>query len=240
MNIPIVATEADATGLTLVVSPAGTDADALAEAVAGHLPGHGSVWVDDPPPGTDGALARLLLHPAREVLRLERSLPVDAAGVPTRAFVPGRDEWAWIAVNNRAFAGHREQGGWTVDRLVALEEEAWFDPEGFRVHERDGRMVGFCWTKVHPDEDPPAGEIFVIAVDPDFAGQGLGGDLTMAGLRHLGDRGLRRALLYVDAGNEPARAMYARLGFEQATRRRLYLPDPAGTSAVGSDDGETP
>ena len=47
----------------------------------------------------------------------------------------------------------------------------------------DGRLAGFCWTKVHDDEEPPLGEIYVIAVDPDFVGRGLGRALTVAGLR---------------------------------------------------------
>jgi len=222
-----VATEVDTTGSTLVVTPGNADATAVGDAVADQLGDHGSVWVDDPPTGTDEALAGQGLQPARDILRLERSLPVDGDVLPTRAFVPGRDEQAWLAVNNRAFAGHREQGSWTIDRLAALEAEPWFDADGFRLHERGGRLAGFCWTKVHLDEVPPAGEIFVIAVDPEFAGQGLGGQLTMAGLHHMGGLGLRRALLYVDAANEAARAMYGRLGFEQATRRRLYLPNQA-------------
>jgi mycothiol synthase len=224
---PLVGEETDATGRVLLVDGTGHRSDVVAETVAGHLDGHGSVWVDQPPADLDTAVAPLGLRPAREVLRLERSLPLReqrSAGVPTRDFVPGRDEAAWVEVNNAAFASHREQGGWTVDRLRALESEPWFDPAGFRMHEQDGRLAAFCWTKVHADLAPPAGEIFVIAVDPDFHGQGLGRALTVAGLEHLAGRGLTRALLYVDADNTPARGMYDALGFTEAARRRLYLP----------------
>jgi len=224
---PIVDEETDATGPVLLVDGAGHPADVLAATIASHLGEHGSVWVDQPPADLDGEVAPLGLQPAREVLRLERPLPLPEgwmAGVPTRDFVPGCDEAAWVSVNNAAFASHREQGGWTVDRLRELESEPWFDPAGFRLHERDGRLAAFCWTKVHAEMDPPAGEIFVIAVDPDFHGLGLGRALTVAGLEHLAGLGLTRAFLYVDADNTPARGMYDALGFTEAARRRLYLP----------------
>lgn len=223
--------EEDATGLVLLVDAAGVAADGTATAVASTRTSHTSVWVDHPPDGLDAALAGLGLAPAREVLRLERPLPLPAdwtAGVATRSFAVGRDEADWVTTNNAAFRGHREQGGWTVDRLVQLETEPWFDPDGFRIHERDGRMAGFCWTKTHDDLQPPGGEIFVIAVHPDFHGLGLGRAMTLAGLEHLQATGLRRALLYVDADNTPARGLYDVLGFELHTRRRLYLPDPSG------------
>ena len=85
--------------------------------------------------------------------------------------------------------------------------------------------MGFCWTKIHRDEQPPAGEIYVIAVDPDVAGTGLGRAMTLAGLDWLhGVAGLRRGMLYVDADNAPAVGLYRKLGFEVVLTRRLYLP----------------
>jgi mycothiol synthase len=159
----------------------------------------------------------------REILRLGRPLPVgEPWSLPVRPFRVGEDEAAWLEVNNRAFAWHPEQGGWTVADLQAREAEPWFDPEGFLLHERDGRLAAFCWTKVHDAERPPLGEIYVIAVDPDAAGAGTGRAIVLAGLDHLARRGLRDAILYVESTNTRARALYDRLGFTTVATDRWW------------------
>ena len=131
---------------------------------------------------------------------------------------PASDEDAFLDVNNRAFAGHPEQGAWSVDLLRQRERAPWFDPDGFLLHERDGRLAAFCWTKLHdaPRSEDVVGEIYVIAVDPDFQGLGLGRHLTIAGLDAIARRGIATGMLYVDAANAAAVGMYERLGFSLA------------------------
>jgi len=177
----------------------------------------------------DAALAESVgLAMTRELLQMRRPLPTGlAVDVTTRPFVPGRDEDAFLAVNNRAFATHPEQSGWTRDTLAQREDEPWFDPAGFLLHERDGRLAAFCWTKIHTDEDPVLGEIYVIAVDPDFQGLGLGRQLTLAGLASIADRGVTVGMLYVDGGNTGAVAMYERLGFTIHRTDRAFTADIA-------------
>ncbi|MFF1687034.1 mycothiol synthase [Streptomyces sp. NPDC058254] len=157
----------------------------------------------------------------RELRQMRRPLaegpslaePVLPEGVAIRAFVPGEDDAAWLAVNAAAFAHHPEQGSLTQRDLDDRKAEPWFDPAGFflAVREGDDEVVGFHWTKVHAEEQ--LGEVYVVGVAPGNQGGGLGKALTAVGLRHLARSGLPTAMLYVDADNKPAVTVYERLGF---------------------------
>ena len=149
--------------------------------------------------------------------------PAIETRLPTRPFRPGEDEEAWLVVNNRAFETHPEQGNWDRATLEEREQEPWFDPRGFLVLEAEGRMAGSCWTKVHAHTEPPMGEIYVIAVDPDFHGRGWGRALTRAGLDWLAGRGLSVGMLYVDAANVAAVHLYRSMGFTDDHVDRSYL-----------------
>ncbi len=202
-------------------------ADAIADAQP-RLDGSRAVqiWVQEVRDGDDARLAPEA-HPYRDLLQLRRPLPAPPSGIPTRSFDPARDTDDVIDLNNKAFAWHPEQAGMTPERLAALAREPWFDADGFRILELEGRMAGFCWTKVHADELPPLGEIYVIAVHPDFQGRGLGGPMTLAGLEWLSDQGLRVAKLYVESDNDPARRTYDDLDFQLHSVNRAYTTAPS-------------
>ncbi|MEK8144330.1 mycothiol synthase [Streptomyces sp. M10(2022)] len=136
-----------------------------------------------------------------------------APDVTVRTFVPGQDDAAWLAANSSAFAHHPEQGGLTQRDLDDRKAEPWFDPEGFFLAEREGELIGFHWTKKHTEGDEPLGEVYVVGVLPEAQGGGLGKALTAIGLRHLAAEGLPTAMLYVDADNPAALAVYERMGF---------------------------
>ncbi|MBT0994135.1 mycothiol synthase [Cellulomonas sp. DKR-3] len=174
-------------------------------------------------------LWRMSLDLADRPDRPDRPLPPH---VTVRPFVPGEDEEAWRRVNSRAFAYHPEQGRMTSADLRAREAEAWFDPAGFLLAEREGLLLGSVWTKVHAAGelgDEPVGEIYVVGVDPDAQGLGLGGALTDLGLTHLAARGLRRAVLYTGAENEVAIRTYRRVGFEPESVDVMFGSDTPGS-----------
>jgi mycothiol synthase len=198
----------------------------LAVAAGGHVL---RLWAHGDLPAA-AALARTAgFERFRALWQMRRLLgePLDQPALPPgralRTFVPGQDEDEWLRLNGRAFAKHPEQGGWTRHDLELREREPWFDPAGFFIAERDGHMTGFHWTKVH---DPQLGEVYVVGVDPDEQGSGLGRALTVAGLRHLRDLGVAQAMLYVDEDNVPAIRMYEGLGFTRATVDAMYRRTP--------------
>jgi mycothiol synthase len=164
---------------------------------------------------------RILWQLRRSLLSRLPAAPLPP-GITLRPFVVGADEPAWVAVNNRAFATHPDQGGWTLEDIRVREREPWFDPAGFLLADRsvDAALVGFHWTKVHGGKGgdgkhahAPIGEVYVLGVDPAAQGSGLGPALTVAGLRYLRSRGLAQVMLYVDESNQPALRLYERLGF---------------------------
>ncbi|MDA8296739.1 MAG: mycothiol synthase [Actinomycetota bacterium] len=209
---------------------------ALAE-VKLHGGGHVHFWVAQAGEADDAIAAELGLNRGRELYQMRRLLPLESgldarADVLTlRAFRVGEDEKAWLALNNRAFAHHPEQGAWDAHTMAAREDQAWFDPAGLLLAEHDGRLIGSCWTKVDTPEDRGLGEIYVLAVDPELAGEGLGAALLAAGCRHLAGVGCDGVMLYVDASNEAALHLYKSFGFAVDHHDRAYVTDvtPLGT-----------
>lgn len=177
--------------------------------------------------------ARYGYGPVRELWKMRLAttagLPEAALpdGVTLRAFRPGQDEDGWLAANKAAFAHHPEQGSMTRADLDARMAEQWFDPAGLLLAvDASGDILGFHWTKVHPRHGahPAIGEVYVVGVTPAAQGTGLGKALTLAGIRHLQDLGLHAVMLYVDADNAPAVALYRRLGFTRWDMDVMYAP----------------
>lgn len=179
------------------------------------------------------------LSVVRELWQMSRPLAGEWSDLPEQVDLPegfacrpfqvGADEGTWLGVNARAFADHAEQGRMSPSDLADRQREPWFDPHGFLIiedttaPEPDGRarIAAFHWTKVEP-EDPSTGEVYVVGVDPDYQGRGLGKAVTLLGLHHLRARGVRTATLYVDGDNPAAIATYHRLGFERSAVDVMY------------------
>jgi len=186
--------------------------------------GESEFWSHGDLPAAQALAAAKHLEPGRTllVLRLEMEAARETERVPDgvtiRTFEPD-DVDAIVQVNGRAFASHPEQGAMDRADFEHRASSEWFDPAGLFVAERDGDIVGFHWTKIEDD----LGEVYVVGVDPTEQGSGLGTSLTARGLRHLHDSGIRTVDLYVEGDNDPALAVYRRLGFTEHARDVLYV-----------------
>ena len=189
------------------------------------------LWIMQATAADDATAHDLGFVPERDLLQMRVPLPLppeivaSARPVSTRPFQPGRDDAAWLSINNRAFADHPEQGRWTLDDLHEHMKFDWFDIEGFLVADRpDGNgLLGSCWTKVDRTSEPVLGEIYVISVDPDLHSQGWGRSLTVAGLQWMANRGVSVGMLYTTASNTAAVTLYESLGFTVDHVDRSYL-----------------
>jgi len=237
----------------LVVDPSsrrhgvGRELLAAAARVAGRPP---LVWAHGDLPAARALATAAGLVPVEELWRMRATLASRPAvpplpdGVQVRTFLPGQDEDALVLLNARAFADHPDQGRWTRHDVLAREAEPWFDAAGLLLLHREGHAggapVGFVWTKVHPAgelEAEPVGELYVVGVDPDAQGAGLGGVLTALGLQALAARGLGAAVLWTSGDNTRAVRAYRRAGFAPTVVDVRYGP-PQHRGSGGPDTPE--
>jgi mycothiol synthase len=154
----------------------------------------------------------------RTILKLHRSLvadfpkPITSAEIAT--FSPA-DSDEWLALNNKIFVAHPDQGDWVMQDLTNRIDESWFDADGFFLARESGKIIGFCWTKIHNDRvnEGAIGEIYVIGVKPDSHSSGLGKALMLTALRYFQSKEIKESMLYVDADNHAALILYKKLGF---------------------------
>ena len=194
---------------------------AMVDAAVAHTEGRVRLWAHGTVPAARALAESMGLRPARELIRMRRSLReipevVVPEGIRIRTYTGAGDHAELLRVNNAAFSWHPEQGGWSDADIADRIGEAWFDPHGLflATDEAGDHLFGFHWTKVHGDE---LGEVYVVGVDPAEHGRGLGRALTLVGIDHLARR-LQSAdrpevMLYVESDNAAALRTYRALGF---------------------------
>jgi len=202
------------------------------------------LWVHGDQPAANALAAYFGFEKIRTVLQMSRALTdiqelpkLDKAvgeDIVIRNFLPGIDSDAWLSLNNKVFKEHPEQGGWQLADLNIRLNEEWFDEQGFFLAEINNKIIGSTWTKIHGSHThqhegdieshahPAIGEIYITAVDQEYAGRGIGKVLTITALNYLKDKGLSNVMLYVDFDNKAALNLYQNLGFLESGMDSLY------------------
>ena len=92
---------------------------------------------------------------------------------------------------------------------------------------RDPQPAGFVLSRMTLDE----AEILSVALARSARGRGFARGLMAAHLQALAHAGARTVHLEVEEGNQPALALYRRLGFVRTGHRPGYYARPDGTRA---------
>ena len=156
----------------------------------------------------------------RHILKLHRDLDSNSLqqadhDYTIETFNPLLHKTQWLDLNNLIFANHPDQGNWAMADLENRMAEPWFDPKGFFLATEKGFIEGFVWTKIHQDltNQDPVGELYVVGTHPEHAGKGIARALSVEAINYLVSKGLKHAILYVDADNEKGLKLYDSLGF---------------------------
>jgi GNAT superfamily N-acetyltransferase len=102
---------------------------------------------------------------------------------------------------------------WCESQQKAVEDVCADEDTNVWVAIDAGSTVGFVAIKL--DSESSMGEIYMVAVDPDFQGQGIGSALVKFVLAWMKDAGMSIAMVETgsDPGHAPARRTYEQLGF---------------------------
>jgi GNAT superfamily N-acetyltransferase len=103
---------------------------------------------------------------------------------------------------------------WSVSQQKAVEDVcAAEDTNVWVAAIETGSIAGFVAVKLHSEDS--MGEIYMIAVDPDFQGQGIGTALIEFALNWMKDSGMSVAMVETggDPGHAKARRTYEKAGF---------------------------
>lgn len=123
-----------------------------------------------------------------------------------------------------------------VTQVAELEKRCFPDPWSERsiaselsnqlalwlVAEDNGVVTGYIGSQTVPDES----DMMNVAVHPDYRRRGIAEALVNTLCDALKERGSVSLTLEVRASNEPAKALYEKLGFEQVGRRPNYYRNP--------------
>jgi ribosomal protein S18 acetylase RimI-like enzyme len=108
---------------------------------------------------------------------------------------------------------HFYPNGWRTSQQKAVEDVCAAEDVQVWVATDVSLVIGFVAVKL--DSESSMGEIYMVAVDPDFQGRGIASALLKFALDRMKDAGMAVAMVETgaDRGHAPARHTYEKVGF---------------------------
>ena len=133
-----------------------------------------------------------------------------------RPLQPGEEE-RLTQLQNRSFTGSWGYNANTVEGIIYCIYLPNCSPEDIILAFDSDKPIGYCWTRINFWKNKTSGEgagrIYMLGVDPDYRGRGLGRQILLVGLSYLKSKGLRVVELTMDSENKVACALYKSVGF---------------------------
>ncbi|MFH1952956.1 MAG: GNAT family N-acetyltransferase [Pseudomonadota bacterium] len=129
-------------------------------------------------------------------------------------------------IQNRSFLGTWGFNPNTTEEILYRINLSGCAPEDVIMAYEGDKPIGYCWTKVRPEENAAGreagGQIHMMGVDPDYQEKGIGKEILLTGLAHLRSKGIEVVELTVDSENQAARSLYGSVGFEVCSTTEWY------------------
>lgn len=102
---------------------------------------------------------------------------------------------------------------WRESQRATVTEDLDSESSHVWVAVREETVAGF--VAVHLEPDDRTGEVYLVAVDPDHQGRGVGRALIDHATAWIGEQGMTKAMVETggDEGHRPARALYENAGY---------------------------
>ena len=154
------------------------------------------------------------------IVRYEESMRQNALDIALRAWEPVFPQMK-KAVPGFVYDAFYPDG-WQARQLSDLGQILDDEPETVDVALVDGVMAGWACTRIHPEDS--MGEVYVIAVAPDFQRRGIGRALMEHSQNRAMDAGMTMMMVETggDPGHAPARAAYEAGGYQRWPVARYF------------------
>jgi mycothiol synthase len=180
--------------------------------------------------GLKDTLLEMGFQPTRRYLELRLDLSkviipeISRKIFHIRPFKSGEED-RLAFIQNWAFGSTWGYSSNTIQDIIDRTALPNFSPQDVLFAFDGEKIVGYCWTMISPPNRfsfRSFGRVYMIGVDPENQGRGIGKQLLLTGLSCLNGKGIYMVDLTVDSENKAAFALYKSVGFRYRTSTLWY------------------